>query len=123
VVQTDRHELALSVCRRNGERNGAAAIEYRLADWSQWEDPARYDLILGSDVLYAEAMHPHLRAIFGSNLAPGGRVLLSDPFRAVSLRVLEALDGEGWAVALSKWVVGEEADPRAIGVDELTRQG
>lgn len=27
VVQTDRHELALSVCRRNGERNGITGIE------------------------------------------------------------------------------------------------
>ncbi len=120
VVQTDRQELAMSVCRRNAERNGVGEIEHRLADWTAWEDAGRYDWIIGSDVLYGEAMHPHLRAIFAANLAPGGRVLLSDPFRATSFRLLEAMEGEGWSVALAKWNVGEEATPRPIGVFELS---
>lgn len=119
VVQTDRHELAMSVCRLNGERNGVGAIEHRLADWTEWEDAARYDWILGSDILYGDALHPHLRRIFERNLAPGGRVLLADPFRATSLRLLEALEADGWTVALAKWNVGEEATPRPIGVFEL----
>jgi len=121
VVQTDRQELALSVCRRNGARNEASAIEYRLADWAHWGDAARYDLILGADILYGEAAHAHLRRIFESNLAPGGRVLLSDPFRSMSLRLLEALEADGWTVAMSKWSVGEGKGPRPIGVFELRR--
>jgi predicted nicotinamide N-methyase len=119
VVQTDRHELAMSVCRLNGERNGVGAIEHRLADWTEWEDAARYDWILGSDILYGDALHPHLRRIFERNLAAGGRVLLADPFRATSLRLLEALEADGWTVALAKWNVGEEETPRPIGVFEL----
>nr|PZN26628.1 MAG: hypothetical protein DIU80_13075 [Chloroflexota bacterium] len=123
VVQTDRHELALAVCRRNGERNGLAAIEYRLADWTDWSDDGRYDWILGSDILYGEILHPHLRRIFEANLAPGGRVLLADPFRAVSLRLLEELEAAGWTIALSKWTVGEQEEPRSIGVFELAPPG
>ena len=119
VVQTDRDELALGVCRRNGERNGARSIEYRLVDWADWGDAGRYDWILGADILYGESTHPHLRRIFETNLAPGGRVLLSDPFRAASLRLLEALEAEGWAIALSKWQVGEEAAMRPVGLFEL----
>ena len=106
-----------------GARNGAPPIEYRLADWSQWDDADRYDVIVGSDVLYSEAMHPHLRAILDANLAPGGRVLLADPFRAASYALLESLEQGGWTVAMSKWTVGEDADPRAVGVFELTRPG
>src|SRR5690242_4716588 len=34
VVQTDRHAVPMAVCRRNGDRNGLRAIEYRLADWT-----------------------------------------------------------------------------------------
>jgi len=119
VVQTDRYELPMSVCRRNGERNGIRTVEYRLADWSNWDDPTQYEWILGSDVLYAEKMHPHLRRIFESNLAPGGRILIADPFRPVSLRLLEAMEADGWTSTLSKWSVGEEGAPRAIGVFEL----
>jgi predicted nicotinamide N-methyase len=110
----------MSVCERNGERNGVPAIEHRLADWTAWDDDRRYDWILGSDILYGETLHPHLRRIFERNVAPGGRLLLSDPFRAASLRLLEALDAEGWGVAATKWTVGEELAPRPIGVFELT---
>ena len=119
VVQTDRHALAMAVCKRNGERNAVGTIEYRIADWTNWDDDRQYDWIVGSDILYAERLHPYLRRIFESNLAPGGRVLLADPFRAVSLRLLEQLQANGWSITLSKWSVGDEATPSAIGVFEL----
>jgi predicted nicotinamide N-methyase len=123
VVQTDRDELALQLCRRNGERNGVASIAYRRADWAAWEDDGRYDWIIGSDVLYGESLHPQLRRIFETNLAPGGLVLLADPFRAASVRLLEAMEGDGWAVRFNKWEVGEESTPRPVGVFELVPPG
>ena len=119
VVQTDRHELALDVCRRNGARNAVRDVEYRLADWTRWEETRRYDWILGADVSYSEATHPHLLHVLATSLAPGGRVLLADPFRPFSLRLLEALEGDGWTIALAKWRVGDDEAPRAIGVFEL----
>ncbi|HYW06215.1 MAG TPA: methyltransferase domain-containing protein [Longimicrobium sp.] len=119
VVQTDRQELAMDVCRRNAERNGVTAIEHRLADWTEWDDAEHYDLIIGSDILYGDAMHPHLRHIFETNLAPGGVILLSDPFRAPSLALLEAMEAGGWKVGMAKWKVGADAADRSIGVFEL----
>jgi predicted nicotinamide N-methyase len=119
VTQTDRHEQALAVCRRNAERNGVERIAHRLADWAAWDNATRYDWIIGSDILYAEEMHPHLRRIFEANLAPGGRVLLADPFRAASLGLLEGLEAAGWSLSLSKWSVGEEEAGRPIGLFEL----
>jgi len=121
VVQTDRHELAMSVCERNSDRNRVERIERRLADWSDWRDEERYDWILASDVLYAVPMHAHLRRIFETNLAPGGRVLLSDPFRGASMGLLEALQEDGWGVTFTKWSLGDEEQPRAFGVFELAR--
>ena len=109
----------MSVCRRNGERNGVRGIDYRLVDWTDWDDAERYDWIIGSDILYGGTMHPHLRRIFESSLAPGGRVLLSDPFRATSLKLLEAMEADGWRVTMAKWSIGEEATPRPIGVFDL----
>jgi methyltransferase-like protein 23 len=120
VVQTDRDELAMAACRRNYLRNNVERIEHRMADWIAWEEIEKYDFIIGSDILYGVEMHPHLRRIFETNLAPGGNILLSDPFRAVSLELLEALEGDGWKVTLSKWSVGAETTPRAIAVFELT---
>jgi predicted nicotinamide N-methyase len=120
VVQTDGNETALELCRVNGASNGLTGIEYRLADWTTWRDTQRYDVLLGADVLYAERQHPHLRRIFETNLAAGGRVLLADPFRSPSLKLLEQLESDGWTIALSKWSVGEDVAPRPIGVFELS---
>lgn len=125
VVQTDRADLALEVCRRNGARNQVARVTYRAADWSDWHDDARYDLVIGADILYAERMHEALRAIFAANVAPGGRVLVADPLRRASFPLLEALDADGWAVRMSQWTIGSDGGrgdeaPRAVGVFELT---
>ena len=121
VVQTDRQQLVLHVCRRNAERNGVTTIDHRIADWTAWEDGERYDVILGSDILYAEPLHPHLRRIFETNLAPDGTVLLSDPFRETSMRLLEAMEAEGWRITVDKWTVGLAPPLRPVGVFALTR--
>ena len=95
-------------------------IEHRLADWTLWDDETRYDLILGADILYGDAMQPHLRRIFEGNLAPGGRIILSDPIRPVSLKLLEEMEADGWRISMSRWTVGEESTPRTIAVFELS---
>lgn len=121
VLQTDRQDVAMFVCKKNAERNGVTTIEHRVADWTAWDDEERYDCILGSDVLYAESMHPHLRRIFEANLAPGGTILLSDPFRKASFPLLEAMETDGWNVTVNKWTVCVVPPERAVGVFELTR--
>lgn len=107
-------------CKRNCERNGGETAEHRLSDWAAWEETGLYEWVIGSDILYGEEMQTHLRRVFETNLAPGGRVLLSDPFRAASLGLLEALEADGWSVTLSKWSVGEEATPRPVALYELS---
>jgi methyltransferase-like protein 23 len=121
VVQTDRNAAALVVCRRNAERNGVV-LEQRAADWTEWHEAGTYDFIVGADILYADSVHPQLRRIFDTNLAPGGQLLLSDPFRPPSFVLLEAMAADGWNVAFNKWTVGVVPPPRPIGVFELTRR-
>lgn len=121
VVQTDRNAAALVVCGRNASLNGVV-LEQRAADWTAWQDTAAYDCIIGSDILYGASVHGHLRQIFEANLAPGGRLLLADPFRPESFSLLEAMAAGGWNVAFNKWTVGVVPPPRPIGVFELTRR-
>jgi predicted nicotinamide N-methyase len=119
VVQTDRLDAALTLGRLNADRNGMHAIEHRLADWTEWTDTARYDLILGSDVIYPSRLHPSLRAIFDTNLAPSGRILLSDPFRWTSLALLEGMEADGWTVTVTKWRLGGEWGERLVAGYDL----
>ena len=120
VVQTDVNAAALAVSRMNAEVNGVT-LEQRAADWTAWCDTDPYDFIIGSDILYADRVHPHLRQIFNRNLAAGGRLLLSDPFRGTSIRFLQAMEADGWKATFDKWTVGVVPPPRSIGVFELTR--
>lgn len=122
VVQTDRHALALGLAKRNADRNAVpTTIGYLTADWSAWDHRRTYDFIFGADILYARTMHPALRRIFDENLAPGGTILLSDPFRKSSFMLLEAMEEDGWNVSVSKWTVGVEPPERSIAVFEVTR--
>ena len=122
VVQTDRNAAALVVCGRNAERNGVV-LEQRAGDWTAWQETETYDCIIGADILYGDSLHPALRHIFDTNLAPGGKLLLADPFRGDSIALLEAMSADGWNVTFNKWTVGVVPPPRPIGVFELTRQG
>lgn len=121
VVQTDKQQAALHLGRMNAERNGMPHVEHRLVDWVEWSDDARYDWIIGADIIYGVTMHPHLTRIFETSLALGGRMLLADPMRPMSLRLLESLEQAGWRIALSTWTVGETSEPATIGVYELSR--
>ncbi len=120
VTQTDNHELAIHLARRNAEANGlTSGITHRQDDWHRWNDATRYDWVLGADILYGESLHAPLRRIFDDNLAPGGRILLADPFRKTSLALLESLETTGWKVNLNIWSLGSGEHPRPVGVYEL----
>lgn len=119
VMQTDRNELVMSLARRNILLNDVKTIEQRSVDWTDWSISEKYDWIIGSDILYGDAMHTHLRRIFETNLKSGGRILLSDPFRATSFKLLEMLEADGWSIKISKWNIGEESSARPIGVFEI----
>ena len=73
---------AMSVCMRNGPRNGVEAIEYCLVDWANWEDIGHYDWIIGSDILYGDTTHPHLRRIFSPTSRGVGGSCSPTPFAA-----------------------------------------
>lgn len=121
VVQTDRNELVLSLAKRNLEHNKIVTVEQRLVDWTDWQDDTKYDYILGSDILYGEELQHYLRSIFEKNLAPGGRILIADPFREVSLNFLEVLEKDGWSIHINKWNIGEANEVRSVGIFELSR--
>ena len=121
TLQVDRSEVALHLCALNAQRNGTTRAEARAADWETFHSDQPFDFILGSDVLYATTMHDRLRALCDAYLAPGGSALFSDPFRAESLPMLEAMEQSGFRVSLSKWSISVETGTRTIGVYEASR--
>ena len=119
VVQTDRDEEALAFCRSNAGRNGVI-LHQNEADWNEWSHGDRYDWVIASDILYRETLHAKLRAIFDAALIHAGRLLIADPLRSASVRLLQSMEQDGWRVRMNRWTIGEGEDARAIGVFELT---
>lgn len=118
VVQTDRDEDALTLCRENAERNGVA-IDVRNADWSSWSQATRYDWLVASDILYRTTLHSRLVSIFAEAARAGTRVLVADPMRPASLRLLEGMERDGWSVRMARYTIGTGELQRVVGVFDL----
>lgn len=82
ITASDLHPLADSFLRHNSGLNGLADIPFCRADWGLLHpELGRFDLIIGSDLLY-ERGHPVLLAAFlERHAAPRCEVLIADPGR------------------------------------------
>lgn len=98
VVQTDHAPEALELARRNALLNGIDGITQRLADWTQWDAPGRFDLIVGSDILYDGSAHAPIAHVLAANLAEGGAALLTDPGRTATPLFVRDMWQAGWQI-------------------------
>lgn len=105
VRQTDHATEALALARMNAALNGIEGVDAQFADWNDWSDETLYDLIIGSDVLYEKQVHAPLSAILEHNLAPGGRVMLTDPGRMDTPAFVDRLEKAGWHVTYREHTV------------------
>jgi len=94
VTASDCHPLAASFLEENLRLNDLAAMKYRHGHWSDPELPpgresasglcvvrGRYDLIIGSDVLYERGATADLAGFIARHLSPAGEVRIIDPER------------------------------------------
>jgi len=93
VTATDLHPDVPAFLARNLELNdlGPESLEYLEHDWRTTPLARRFELVVGSDVLY-EAGHPApVARALADHVAPGGRILLADPGRAYLQACLDEL--------------------------------
>jgi predicted nicotinamide N-methyase len=116
VWQTDHQCGALTLARINARQNAVHGLRCFVADWRDWTHAERYDILLGADILYERAMHFHLEQIFHRNLAPGGRLLLSDPVRPQAMEFAALLEKSGWQIALEMQQVTLDGDGKPVEI-------
>lgn len=82
ITASDYHPLAEEFLRFNSALNGLPPIKFQNAPWAGPNpDLGRFDLIVGSDLLY-ERGHPALLSAFlACHSAAKARVILADPGR------------------------------------------
>ncbi len=94
VTASDCHPLAASFLRKNLRLNGLGPMPYRHGDWSAMEPPlrrgrtlggrtvrGRFDLIIGSDLLYERDDRSNLAGFIGRHAQPTAEVWIVDPDR------------------------------------------
>jgi len=113
VIQTDYIEDALRFAAVNARMNratndlpGAArnhqggSLDQVVADWRAFPIQARFDLIIGADILYDPLVHAALEAILANHLSPGAEAISADPVRRSALEFMAARESQGWQVSL-----------------------
>lgn len=82
ITACDHHPLAEDFLRRNAELNGLPPIAFLHAPWLG-PNPriGRYDLIIGSDLLYERDHALLLAGFIDEHARPAAQVLIADPGR------------------------------------------
>ena len=92
ITASDHHPLAAEFLRENAALNDLPELAYRDLPWMS-DDPAlgRFDLIIGSDVLYE---HPHvalLASLLQRHARAGAEIVIADPGRGFGNPLSHAL--------------------------------
>ena len=82
VTASDRHPLTEAFLRENLRLNDLAPLRYCRGDWAT-HNPAlgRFDLIVGSDLLYDRGHPGQLAAFIERHAHPAAEVVIADPDR------------------------------------------
>ena len=116
VVASDIHPLADAFLAYNSALNALPAVHYRQLSWDvPLETLGRFDLIIGSDLLYERGQPERLGAVIERHALPEAEVLLTDPGRGHSARFSKVLAAQGFALEASRSSVDGEDDDTSGG--------
>ena len=97
VTASDRHPLTEAFLLENLRLNNLAPLRYRSGDWST-SNPAlgRYDLIVGSDLLYDRGHPEQLAAFIDLHAQAAVEVVIVDPDRGNRVAFNRGMDDLGF---------------------------
>lgn len=99
VTASDCHPLVPEFLARNLELNRLHAMDYHAAHWGQSAPTlGRFDLIIGSDVLYERLPSQDLARFLVDHLELDGAIVLADPNRGERVRFTRAMERQGFGL-------------------------
>jgi len=112
IVATDHHPLAEPFLAYNAALNDLPAVVYRELQWAEADnDIGRFDLIIGSDILYEQGHAALLAELVARHANEDAEVLLTDPGRGNSAPFTRALGAQGYAVVETRSRMNEDDQP------------
>jgi predicted nicotinamide N-methyase len=103
ITATDHHPEAGFFLERNTRLNNGKIVAFQRVDWADKTDQlGRFDLIIGSDLLY-EDEHVELLATFIENHSkPACEVIITDPGRGRKSKLSSKMDTYGYTNSHTK---------------------
>lgn len=99
ITASDHHPLAEPFLRDNAARNGLPVVAYRDLPWPIDDVPlGRFDLIIGSDVLYERQHVAQLAALLHRHARAGAEIMITDPGRGFGNLLSHALHDQDYSV-------------------------
>jgi predicted nicotinamide N-methyase len=107
VTVTDWHPLTETFLRANLQSNGLSPLPYLPGNWAVDDaDGAsglgRFDLIVGSDVLYERQQPLQLARFIDQHAEPGAEVIIVDPDRGNRSAFGKAMLALGWLLEMTE---------------------
>ena len=108
VTASDCHPMALSFLMNNVTLNDLPPMLYRHGDWAANPDlvhdrhpivKGRFDVIMGSDVLYERDEQGHLAGFIARHAMPAAEVLIVDPNRRNRPAFSRRMADQGFALS------------------------
>lgn len=93
----DQHPDAAVFLARNAARNGIPLPKFHCRPWQE-DLGGRFDLVLGSDILYDRRQPDTLVRFLREQVAPGGEAWIADPGRPYLDAFLERARDEKWSI-------------------------
>jgi predicted nicotinamide N-methyase len=94
-------------------------VRTRQLDWRVDRLGERFDLILGSDILYERGQWEYLERFWVAHLASGGAVILGEPGRQTGDLFLSWIRERGWGITMGSETI--EGRDKPIRIFELSR--
>jgi predicted nicotinamide N-methyase len=119
VTLTENDPNAIAFIKANIAENRRDHAKVRRLDWYQPDLEGRFDLIIGSDLVYREAAVDALGALFDRYLSPRGRVLLAESVRATGAVFFDRM-ARRFDIQTHKHTLRSNGDSQTVVVFDMT---
>jgi predicted nicotinamide N-methyase len=103
ITATDYHPEVDTFLQRNASLNGDKPIAFERVDWAESDsDLGKFDLIIGSDLLYEDEHAPILAEFIEAHAKPECEVVVVDPGRGRKNKLRGQLEQRGFTFSEEK---------------------
>jgi predicted nicotinamide N-methyase len=118
VTITEHDPHALEFLKANALLNNCPEAVVCPLDWERRELAGRFDLIIGSEIVYSDQIIEMLAAVFQKYLHPQGKIVLAEGVRATGVRFWERM-AAGFNIRVRKNNLRSENETRTILLFEM----